>query len=67
MLRGTHMTRTIQEIRAERDRHLAQPETRATYALKFYSQWCDGRLKALNTFDDLMDVIEYNIEPYELY
>ena len=61
------MRRTVQEYRAERDRHLAQPETRATYALKFYSQWCDGRLKALNTFDDIMDVIEYNIEPYELY
>lgn len=61
------MRRTVQEYRAERDRHLAQPETRATYALKFYSQWCDGRLKALNTFDDIMDVIEYNIEPYELW
>ena len=57
------MTRTIQEVRAERDRHLAQPETRATYALKNYSQWCAGRVKCLNTFDDIMDVIEYNVEP----
>ena len=55
------MTRTIQEVRAERDRHLAQPETRATYALKNYSQWCAGRVKCLNTFDDIMDVIEYNV------
>ena len=61
------MTRTIQEVRAERDRHLAQPETRATYVLKNYSQWCAGRVKCLNTFDDIMDVIEYNVEPYELY
>lgn len=61
------MTRTIQEVRAERDRHLAQPETRATYALKFYSQFCADGVKALNTFDDIMDVIEHNVEPYELY
>ena len=61
------MTRTIQEYRADLARHLAQPETRATYALKNYSQWCAGRVKALNTFDDIMDVIEYNVEPYELY
>jgi len=66
------MRRTVQEYRAERDRHLAQPETRATYALKFYSQFfhsqfCAEGVKALNTFDDIMDVIEYNIEPYELW
>ena len=33
------MTRTIQEVR-QSDRHLAQPETRATYALKLFSMVC---------------------------
>ena len=46
---------------------LNRPEDRATYALKNYSQWCAGRVKCLNVFDDIMDVIEYNVEPYELY
>lgn len=46
---------------------LNRPEDRATYALKFYSQFCADGVKALNRFDDIMDVIEYNVEPYELY
>ena len=63
------MTRTIQEVRADRDRFLAQPETRAKYALQFYYDFMDAQMnaKALNRFPEFMDVIEYNVEPYELY
>jgi len=63
------MTRTIQEVRAERDRYLAQPETRAKYALQFYYDFMDPEMnaKAINRFSEYMDVIEYNAEPYELY
>lgn len=63
------MTRTIQEVRADRDRFLAQPETRAKYALLFYYDFMDAQMnaKALNRFSEFMDVIEYNVEPYELY
>jgi len=50
-------------------RVLAQPETRATNALKFYYSFMDAKMneKALNRFSEFMDVIEYNSEPYELY
>jgi len=49
--------------------HLAQPETRANYALKFYFGGNDPKMnkKALDRFQEFMDVIEYNVEPYELY
>ena len=40
------MTRTIQEVRAERDRYLAQPETRAKYALHFYYDFMDPEMNA---------------------
>ena len=55
------------------NRHFQQvvdrPADRATYALKFFSQFtADGMSgKALNRFSEFLDVIEYNVEPYELY
>jgi len=53
----------------EIDRVLAQPETRARYALQFYYDFMDPEMnkKALNRFSEWMDVVEYNNEPYELY
>jgi hypothetical protein len=61
--------RTYEKVKEERDRYLAQPETRARYSLKFYYAWNDSQMnqKALNSFSEYMDVIEYNCEPYELY
>ena len=58
------MTRTIQEVRAERDRILAQPETRANYALKFYYSFMDPEQnhKALNRFAEFVEVIELTPE-----
>ena len=58
------MTRTIQEVRAERDRHLAQPETRANYALKFYYSFMDPEQnrKALDRFAEFVEVIELTPE-----
>ena len=55
--------------KAERERVLAQPETRAGYALSFYFAGNDAKMneKALNRFQEFMDVIEFNVEPYELY
>lgn len=55
--------------KAERDRVLAQPETRARYALDFYFAGNDAKMneKALNRFQEFLDVIEHNLEPYELY
>ena len=60
---------TIEQVKAERDRVLAQPETRARYCLQFYYDFMDPEMnrKALDRFSEFMDVIEYNIEPYELY
>lgn len=59
----------VEKAKAERDRVLAQPETRARYALQFYYDFMDPEMnaKALNRFSEFMDVIEYNLEPYELY
>jgi hypothetical protein len=56
-------------VKSERDRVLAQPETRARYCLQFYYDFMDPEMnrKALDRFSEFMDVIEYNIEPYELY
>ena len=51
------MTRTIQEIRAERDRFLAQPETRAKYALMNVPMD-----KALDRFAEYVEVIELTPE-----
>lgn len=61
--------RTIQEVRADRDRVLAQPETRSKCALSFYYDFMDPQMKAkaLNRFAEFQDVIEYYSEPYELY
>lgn len=61
--------RTYEQVKAERDRVLAQPETRARYCLQFYYDFMDPQMnrKALDRFSEFMDVIEYNIEPYELY
>ena len=55
--------------KAELNRVLAQPETRARYALDFYFAGNDAKMneKALNRFQEFLDVIEYNVEPYELY
>ena len=59
----------IEKAKAERERVLAQPETRARYSLQFYYDFMDekSKEKALNRFSEFMDVIEYNCEPYELY
>jgi len=59
----------VAAAKAERDRVLAQPETRARYALDFYFAGNDSKMndKALNRFSEFMDVIEHNMEPYELY
>lgn len=59
----------VEKAKAERERVLAQPETRAKYALSFYFAGNDSKMneKALNRFSEFMDVIEYNCEPYELY
>ena len=59
----------VAAVKAERDRVLAQPETRARYALDFYFTGNDPKMneKALNRFQEFLDVIEYNMEPYELY
>ena len=59
----------VAAVKAERDRVLAQPETRARYALDFYFTGNDSKMneKALNRFSEFMDVIEHNMEPYELY
>jgi hypothetical protein len=48
---------------------LARPEDRARYALQFYYDFMDPKMneKALNRFSEFMDVIEFNLEPYELY
>jgi hypothetical protein len=61
--------RTYEQVKSERDRVLAQPETRARYCLQFYYDFMDPEMnrKALDRFSEFMDVIEYNIEPYELY
>ena len=61
--------RPIAEVKADLARVLAQPETRATNALKFYYSFMDPKMneKAINRFSEFMDVIEYNCEPYELY
>jgi len=66
----TYLTgRPVAEVKADLTRVLAQPETRATNALKFYYSFMDAKMneKALNRFSEFMDVIEYNSEPYELY
>ena len=66
----TYLTgRPVAEVKADLARVLAQPETRATNALKFYYSFMDAKMneKALNRFSEFMDVIEYNCEPYELY
>ena len=59
----------VAKQKAERERVLAQPETRARYALQFYFAGNDSKMneKALNRFQEFMDVIEFNVEPYELY
>ena len=48
---------------------LARPEDRARYSLQFYFAGNDAKMneKALNRFQEFLDVIEYNVEPYELY
>ena len=48
---------------------LNRPEDRARYALQFYFGANDPKMneKALNRFQEFLDVIEYNVEPYELY
>ena len=48
---------------------LDRPEDRARYALQFYYDFMDPKMnaKALNRFQEFLDVIEYNCEPYELY
>ena len=48
---------------------LNRPEDRARYALQFYYDFMDPKMneKALNRFQEFLDVIEYNVEPYELY
>ena len=53
----------------EIDRVLAQPETRAKCALSWYYSFMDPEMnkKALDRFQEFLDVIEYNVEPYELY
>jgi len=58
------MTRTIQEVRADRDRFLAQPETRAKYALQFYYSFMDPEQnrKALDRFAEFVEVIEQTPE-----
>ena len=55
--------------KAEHERVMAQPETRARYALQFYFAGNDSKMneKALNRFQEYLDVIEFNVEPYELY
>jgi hypothetical protein len=61
--------RTIQEIHADRDRILAQPETRSKCALSFYYDFMDPQIKAkaLDRFAEFQDVIEYYTEAYELW
>ena len=56
------MTRTIQEIRADWDRHLAQPETRALYAFRFFSTFTSESSSAFNRFAELVEVIELTPE-----
>ena len=48
---------------------LDRPEDRARYSLQFYCSFMDSQMnkKALDRFQEFMDVIEYNAEPYELY
>ena len=57
-----HMTAQLQQI-------LDRPEDRARYSLQFYYSFMDPKMneKALNRFQEFLDVIEYNVEPYELY
>lgn len=59
----------VAKKKAELERVLAQPETRATCAISFYFAGNDSKMneKALNRFQEFLDVIEYNVEPYELY
>ena len=56
------MTRPIQEIRAERDRHLAQPQTRALYAFRFFCTFTNESGGAFNRFAELVEVIELTPE-----
>ncbi|MFZ9728628.1 MAG: hypothetical protein ACO3CD_06400 [Candidatus Nanopelagicaceae bacterium] len=48
---------------------LDRPEDRARYSLQFYYSFMDPKMneKALNRFQEFLDVIEHNVEPYELY
>ena len=48
---------------------LDRPEDRARYSLQFYCSFMDSQMnkKALDRFQEFMNVIEYNAEPYELY
>jgi hypothetical protein len=48
---------------------LDRPEDRARYALQFYYDFMDPKMnkKALDRFQEYMDVIEFYVEPYELY
>ena len=48
---------------------LDRPEDRARYSLQFYYSFMDPKMnkKALDRFQEFMDVIEYYVEPYELY
>ena len=57
------MTRTIQEIRADRDRHLAQPETRALYAFRFFCTFTSESGGVFNRFAELVEVIEPTPKP----
>ena len=59
---GNAMNARLQQI-------LDRPEDRARYSLQFYYSFMDPKMneKALNRFQEFLDVIEHNVEPYELY